>query len=119
MTPSLAAMTRDWRLAFFSGPNIEAHMDTPEGTIGDGKRIFVNAVSPITDATSAYVAMESRERLMDARLFDTEKAISTRSGYAPARSSGRYLTARVRVPAGTNWNYARGIEFDSAQDGRR
>ena len=48
-----------------------------------------------------------------------EKVISTRSGYAPTRSSGRYLTARVRVPAGTNWNYARGIEFDSAQDGRR
>lgn len=119
VTPSLAAMTRDWRLAFFSGPNVEATMDTPEGTIGDGKRIFVNAVSPITDATSAYVAMESRERLMDARAFDTEKVISTRSGYAPTRSSGRYLTARVRVPAGTNWNYARGIEFDSAQDGRR
>lgn len=116
--PSFAAVASDRSIGFFTGDTLEATIDTPEGSIGDGVRTFVQSVTPIGDSLKAYVAIESRERIQDARRFDRETEVSRRSGASPQRSSGRYQTARVRFPAKSDWTFARGVEVEATQDGK-
>jgi len=116
-TPYIAAVMETGELGLFTGAPIEAIMDTPEGMVGNGERMFVQNVAPITDAKFAKVAMEARERLMDARHYDVETTMSPRTGFAGQRSSGRYQTVRLRIPAGGAWSFARGVNIDARKDG--
>jgi hypothetical protein len=116
--PKLAAFGIDHALGFFEGPPLEAIVDTSEGAIGEGQRLMVRGVAPISDATSAYVSVQTRERLKDIAITKAETALGA-TGYCPQRVSGRFLTAKVRIPAGVAWTFARGVEVDSVQVGFR
>lgn len=93
-----------------TGDYLEAEIDTPEGSIGDGIRSFTRSIAPITDAAGAYVSTLSRARLIDAKTQGTETAIGVR-GYASLRTNNRFVTARVRIPAAETWTYARGVDL--------
>lgn len=114
----LAAAGTDHKLAFFEGSTLEAILETPEGQMGEGVRLSVQQAAPMSDTTSAYVSVSMRERLGDAAVYSNETAINFR-GYAPQRMSGRFNTGRVRIPAGADWTYARGVDVQAVKVGTR
>lgn len=117
VTPEIAAFNSAHKLGFFRGSALEATMETPEqGT--DGKRLFVRGGRPITDASTVYLSVSSRENVKDARTWSTESLVNTQ-GFCPQRVSTRYARGRVRIPAGTSWNFAAGVEPDVTSAGMR
>jgi hypothetical protein len=114
----LAGLSTSHVLGFFDGASLEATLDTPEGTLGEGYRMKVRAVAPLTDATGAMVRTSVRETLQAAKTYSSEQGTSARSGYAGARGSGRFVAARIRIPAGTSWTFLRGVEVDAVKTGR-
>lgn len=114
--PLIAQFSSAHKLGFFSGLNLEATLETGEqGT--DGRRIFVNGFRPVVDATTIYGSASYRERVADATTSTSEILMNTRTGRCDLRRSTRYSRLKVRLPSGTVWTFAAGVEPDIKQEG--
>jgi hypothetical protein len=114
--PLIAQFGSAHKMGFFSGPNLEAMLETAEqGT--DGRRIFVNGFRPVVDAPSVYGSTSYRERVSDTPTQLTEIAMNSRTGRCDMRRSTRYSRMKVRIPASTLWTYAAGVEPDFRTEG--
>jgi hypothetical protein len=116
--PKFAAFTDSHIFGFWAGAPLEATLETAEGTLGDGLRVFIRNVGPLGDAADVAVSVLSRERLTDTQRQSNEATINVR-GYCPIRVSGRYHAARIRVPAASSWSYVRGVDVDLSKSGYR
>lgn len=107
--PSLSLAGEDGKIGFFSGDNLTATLETAEFS-DPPYRLDINGVTPITDANNATVAIASRDTLAqdDAPVYGSESALNE-DGFCPLLEEGRYVRARVKIPAGAVWSFARGI----------
>ena len=112
----LAAVGSDHKLGFFSGANLEATLQTSEQ--GAEKRLFINGFRPVTDAATVYGSVTSRETSGASAVTSSETAVNA-MGICPQRVSTRYARGIVRIPSGTSWTYATGIEPVVTGDGAR
>lgn len=115
---ALSAFNTAHQLGFFNGSTLEATVETAEGAIGEGQRMMTRDIAPIGDAFPAYVSIKTRSRLEDNQITSAEAVTGVR-GYAPIRVSGRFMTGRVRIPAGEAWTYLRGIDVEASNEGFR
>lgn len=106
----LAAFGPARTLGFFAGANIEAILETGEAD-AFGPMVFVNDLWPMTDSPDALCSLGYRKRPMDAIVYTGEAAV-TAYGSCPLTQEARYAKARMRIPAGSTWTYARGIRPD-------
>jgi len=94
-------------LGFFTGPNIEAILETPE--INEDSFVFIDGMTPFTDSPDALGSIGHRNQAQGAITYTGETAVNSR-GDCPQNVEAQFLKARLRVPAGSVWTYARGIE---------
>jgi hypothetical protein len=97
-------------LGFFTGPNIEAILETSEQD-ADGPLVFINGITPMTDSQDAMGSVGYRMRPMDPISYTAETPVNT-EGECPQIIEARYAKARLRIPAGSTWRYARGVKPD-------
>lgn len=114
---TFGAFTPDHRMRFFSGPAMEATIDTAEVQPFPGIRASVNDIRPIIDGSDAsYVSVYTRET--QGAVPATRGEVATNLiGSAGVLSQGRYLRARVRIPGG--FSHAIGIDATFVQEGVR
>lgn len=103
----LSAVGPTRQLGFFDGPNIEAILETAEED-DPGPYLFIADVAPITDSPDAMCSVGYRMRLQDTVLYTAETLV-TANGICPQIIEAQYAKARLRIPAGSVWKYARGI----------
>jgi hypothetical protein len=113
----LGAIDENFKAAIFSGTNLEAEIETREQEIFPGLRANITGIRPIVDAT-ANVTVKTRDKLADS-ITTSSSSTSNTSGISPVRQSGRYFRANVKIPAGTVWNHAQGIDLKASQGGER
>jgi hypothetical protein len=114
--PEIAQFNSTHKLGFFRGSNLEATMETGEqGT--DGNTIFIKGFRPITDAATAYGSASARMTQQTTPVAGTEALISSRTGRCDFKVSTRYSRFKVRIPSGTSWTFAAGVEPDLTQEG--
>ena len=82
-----------------------------------GLRSNITGVRPIVDAV-ANVTVKTREKLADAVTTSATSSMND-SGINPVRQSGRYVRANVKIPAGSVWSHAQGIDLTVAPGGNR
>jgi hypothetical protein len=116
LTPRLAGVDTTHAFGYFSGSNLEAMLETPEQG-GDGRRIRVRGFRPVSDATSVYGSISSRDTAQAAQTYGTEVSVNS-AGVCPLNTDTRYARGRVRIPAATTWTYASGIEPDVVLGGK-
>jgi hypothetical protein len=120
--PQIAGFNSSAQFGFFNGPNLEAKLESSEK--GDvGTRLFVTGFRPVTDAPTAVGSVSQRENLQSTRVYSPELAL-TSSGFIPCSDgngsggiSTRYARGRLRIPYGSTWTYAMGIEPEAVLDG--
>ena len=117
VTPEIAAFNGNHVLGFFRGANLEATIDTGAQN-ADGRRMFVRGLRPITDAATVFGSVLAAERWPDTAVATPESQMDT-LGLCPLRASTRYARGRIRIPAGTSWSFALGLEPDIALEGGR
>ena len=113
----LGAINDSYEAAIFSGDPGEVELETTELELFPGLRSDITEVRPIVDA-QATVAISTRERLADSPTVSSYSSMVT-SGTVPVRSSGRYIRANVKIPSGTVWNHAQGVDFVASRAGGR
>lgn len=104
---SLAMVGPASTLGFFTGPNIEAILETPEQNADSF--VFIDGITPFTDSPDALGSIGHRNQAQGAIVYTGETAINGR-GDCPVNVEAQFMKARLRVPAGSVWTYARGIE---------
>jgi hypothetical protein len=117
VTPEIAAFNGSHVLGFFRGGNLEATIDTGAQN-ADGRRVFVRGFRPITDAAMVYGSVVTAERWPGTPSTTAESPMDA-LGFCPQRASTRYARGRIRIPAGTAWSFALGLEPDMALEGGR
>lgn len=115
--PKISICNSDHRICFFTGDNMEATLDAAEQS-SISKRLFVRGGYPVSDTDDAYMSIGARENMQGAASFSTEQQINAQ-GFCPARVSTRHARPRLRIPEGSTWTFATGIEPDYTQEGRR
>tara|TARA_R110002020_G_scaffold159981_3_gene344250 strand:+ start:1871 stop:3358 length:1488 start_codon:yes stop_codon:yes gene_type:complete len=113
----LGAIDENFKAAIFSGTTLEAELETKETEIFPGMRANITGVRPLVDA-SANVVVKTRDRLADSVSSSSSSSQNT-SGINPVRKSGRYFRANVKVPAGSIWTHAQGIDLKASPGGSR
>lgn len=119
----LSAFGADRKIGFFSGPNLEGTMETPEAD-GEGRLMTISDLRPMTDCTTAMVSVGYRLN-QSATVAYTDEVLIDDQGEAGVKigdSYGietRYARGRLRCPAGSSWSYARGIQPTAGAAGSR
>lgn len=104
---SLAQVGPDGMLGFFTGPNIEAILETAEQDADDF--VFLDGITPYTDASAALGSIGYRNQAQAEITYTGESAVNSR-GDCPVNLEAQYMKCRIRIPAGSTWKYARGIK---------
>jgi hypothetical protein len=113
----LSAVNPAHVVGFFSGAAMEAILETPEQD-GMGRRMQINALRPITDSPDVVCSLAARDSLQASSRYSAEAALNT-IAVCPQRIETRYARGRVRIPLGSSWTYARGVEPDFRMTGTR
>ena len=113
----LGAIDNDFKAAIFSGTNNECEVETSELEPFPGQRANITGVRPIVDAIST-LTVKTKERIADDETASVSVSQNS-SGLNPVRKSGRYIRANVKIPAGTNFTHAQGVDFIAAKAGIR
>lgn len=104
-------------VGFFSGPNMEAILETSEQD-GLGRRMHVSGLRPMTDSADAVCSVGYRDSPSETVSYTTETALNTIK-VCPQRKDTRYARGRLRIPAASTWTFARGIEPEFRMTGTR
>lgn len=114
---NMAIFDTEHKLGYFTGDNLEATLETAEQS-GISKRLFIRGLYPITDAATAYCSVARRENLNATPSYTTETALNAQ-GFCPARASTRHARSKLRIPSGTSWTFATGVQPDFTYEGAR
>jgi hypothetical protein len=113
----LGAIDSDFKASIFSGTANECEVETAEIEPFPGLRANITGIRPIVDA-EATITVKARERLADTE-SETSSVSMRDSGINPVRKSGRYIRANVKVPSGTTFTHAQGIDLVASRAGTR
>lgn len=105
-------------LGFFSGPNMEATVDTAQ-IDGSGQMVFTTQFTPMTDCSIAFGSVGYRNNANAALTYTPESMIDDMGQVSVGPIESRYQRMRLRLPAGASWTYARGVHPDTALSGDR
>ena len=112
----LRGVSTNHKLTVFEGDNLAAVIQSQEGEPVPGRRSMITNTRPLVDTSESTIIVKSRERLADS-VSSTTNGIMETNGDISIMSSGRYHRAEIRIPAGTDWTYVQGVDFDAVDDG--
>lgn len=98
-------------LGLFTGPNLEAILETPDQDLGD--RYTVEWIRPLCDAPVSYGRIGDRDTPNASVNYTVENPINPQ-GLIPCRAETRYARAHLRIPAGQIWTFASGCKSPDA-----
>lgn len=112
----LGAVDSSHQVGFVNGDALEATLDTAEQS-GQGRRVFINAVEPVTDAEAVYGRAIKRQTL-SGEAEEGEENAKNEDGVIPLDDEARFIRVRIRIPAGENWTFASGVMPEFGLGGR-
>lgn len=117
--PTFATFTTDNKLAYFTGPNIEATLDTAEVEVDGITRAFVSGARVITDASGFTLQDGVQAFHGDTITWSTANSANSRTGLVPFRSDGRLHKFRLIIPEGTTWSIASAVNVNAQASGEQ
>ena len=113
-----AAFDSVHKLAYFTGDNLAATLETGEFQIKPGRRSLLKKARSLIDGGTATMAVAGRGRLTDSVTFGAASSMDS-AGEFSVRKDARYHRLRVNIAAGGTWSHAQGVEALSSGRGTR
>ena len=103
-----------------NGTPVEAVFETGEMQPAPGYRSMIRGIAPIVEgnASTAAISVGTRLNLTSEAVSYSAESTPGAQGFAPLRKDGRYIRAKMRIPAGTGWMKASAAQVDFVQGGR-
>lgn len=115
---AIAAFSSNHKVETFSGPTMEAFLETQETQLTPGRRSKLTGVIPYVDGGSPRISLGSRNRPNDALTWSAYVAQNS-IGVCKFRSDARYHRVRMKVDAGGMYNHIQGIDPEAVPGGMR
>lgn len=123
--PTFATFTSGNKLAYFSGPNLAATIDTADVEIDGMARSFINSVRVVTDAELLFgdddetysVQIGSTPWHGGETTWSSAATPNSRTGLVPFRADGRLHKFRVNIPQGMRWTVASAVNVNAILSG--
>lgn len=115
--PTFATFTTGNKLAYFTGSNLEATIDTAEVELDDMVRSFVSSARVITDATSFTLQDGVQDFHGQTLTWSTANSAHSRTGLVPFRSDGRLHKFRLSIPEASVWSVVSSVNVNAQQSG--
>lgn len=115
--PTFATFTTTNTLAYFTGPNLAATIDTADVEVDGNSRTFLSSARVVTDATGFTLQDGVQAFHGDTVTWSTANSANSRTGLVPFRSDGRIHKLRLSIPASTTWTIASGVNADFQKSG--
>jgi hypothetical protein len=107
----MAGFDTSHRQGFFSGTNLAATMETGDSQLNPGGRALLRGVRPIIEGSSVSPSFTVGYRNSLGASMNYGSPISANAyGFCNSRVMARYHRARVTIPAGSQWMFARGVD---------
>lgn len=117
--PRLYVATRASEIGALAGPAMQATLTYGWQAPADPNVARVQAVWPISDATSGVmITIDARQQMGGGQALRSVANMQP-SGRVPIRSRGRYLSITVQHAAGSRWSYSQGVDLEYANGGAR
>lgn len=116
--PTFATFTTDNKLAYFSGPNLQATLDTAEVEIDGMTRAFVNGARVITDATD-FTLQDGVQGFHGDTITWSTANTANRAGLVPFRSDGRLHKFRLTIAQAAVWSIVSAANVNATQSGEQ
>jgi hypothetical protein len=109
--PVLSGFDTSHRQGYFAGDTLEATIETADEQPTPGRKTLIRRVRPMIEGQNVTpsVSIGYRDDLSNSIMY-TNPVAKNSTGICPVRANGRYLRAKVTIPAGSQWDFARGIE---------
>lgn len=114
--PVFGAFDSSHYLATFTGPALQATIETQELELVEGRRSVVSGVRPLIDASDATVIVRSKDAPF-AALTDTAATAVESNGVATVLSAGLYHRIQAVIPSGSDWSKANGVDVMISDEG--
>ena len=107
----LSGFDTSHQYGFFSGTNLAATLQTGDTQLNPGGRALFRGLRPMVEGTSVVPALSVgvRDHLWEPSTYVTAQPMNT-YGICNARVQGRYHSAVITIPAGSQWTFARGVD---------
>lgn len=105
----LSAVDNLHRVGFFSGPNLEAILETDEQGDDAGNMLFISGARPITDCKTVAGSIGKRQTAQEDAVVYTAESVIDAYGVCNFLCETRLARMRLRFPFGAAWRYARAV----------
>lgn len=107
----LAGFDTSNRQGFFTGSPLAATVETGDTQLTPGRKSLFRGLRPIIEGTSVTpsLVVGARDNLAQNVVYGSSVPANA-FGFCNARVNGRYHRARVTIPAGAQWKFARGVD---------
>lgn len=109
--PQLAQFDQTATLGFFSGPPLQATLESSEQG-SDETRLDIRGFRPITDAKTVQGCLFYRDTQQDTAIQSNVVGLS-RIGRCDIMRDARYARFNLFIPAGSQWTFAAGVVPDT------
>lgn len=116
--PTFATFTTDNKLAYFTGPNLEATIETAEVEIDGMTRAFVNGARVVTDSTN-FTLEDGVQAFHGDTITWSSANTKNRAGLVPFRSDGRLHKFKLIIPEGEVWSIASSLNANVQPSGEQ
>lgn len=116
--PTFATFTSANKLAYFTGPNLAATIDSADVEMDGMARSFVNGARVITDATT-FTLQDGVSASHGAAITFSSANAPNRAGLVPFRSDGRLHKFRLNIPAATVWSISSSVNANAQLSGEQ
>jgi hypothetical protein len=117
--PVMAAFNANDKLCFFAGMASEATITTQESGDTSGKMTLVTSLMPIVDTEEVKISIGGRNRRGESVSWTEEASPSANTGIVRKKKRARFLRFKARIPAGTDWTLAQGVDAQTQAAGMR
>ena len=107
----ISGFNADHEQGFFTGPALEATIETGDMQLAPGGKAMLRGARPIIEGTNVTpsLAPKYRDRTQDTHATGSAVAANS-NGYCHFRVNARYHRGVLTIPAGSTWDRALGID---------
>jgi hypothetical protein len=107
----LAGFDTTHKQGFFSGSTLEAIVETGDEQPIQGRLSLLRGLRPMVEGSmvTPTISIGYRKTLSDSIAYTAPTPVNS-TGFCPTRANGRYLRAKMTIPAASSWTFARGVD---------
>lgn len=122
--PGFAGFDATYKFGFFDGSNLEAVIETEDKMLNYPRRAITGGadgqgIQILVDTNSAQLAIAAKETQAGTLSFDSYRTQETGLPWFSSRVSGKWHRFKVKIPAGTTWTQALGLDVPFTDGGIR